>query len=145
MQITPWSPFRGLTKVENQFNKMLEGSFPGDFWGLDVGGVDMYEEKGQLIVEASLPDFDEKDIEITAEGGALVIKGEHTSESERKDRKYIVQERASGSYWRRVTLPEGAKAEDAKATFEDGVLKVTMPAASLPAPKKIAIAEHTKK
>ena len=145
MQIVPWSPFRGLTKVEDQFNKMFNEGFPGDFWKLDVGGVDMYEEKGQLVVEASLPDFDEKDIEITAEGGYLEIKAEHSSETEKKERKYIVQERTSGSYFRRVMLPDGTKAEGAKATFEDGVLKVTMPTAELPEPKKIAIAGHAKK
>lgn len=138
MHIIPYPPFRQLARVEDQFEKLFDKSFSGNLW-LDLPGVDMYEENGQLIVETNLPDYAEEDIQVTATGQTLEIKAEHKSETEKKHRKYITKQRSDRSYLRVIGLPEGAKADEAEASFEGGILKISMPTTKLPEPKKIAI------
>ena len=59
--------------------------------------------------------------------GRLAISGERKSETEEKKDNFYRCERAYGSFYRSVPLPEGAKLEDVKATFADGVLEVSVP------------------
>jgi HSP20 family protein len=58
----------------------------------------------------------------------LTIEGERRHEKEEKGEAFYTCERSYGSFSRTVPLPEGAKADQAKATFKNGVLEVTMPA-----------------
>ena len=63
--------------------------------------------------------------------GALTIEGERKYEKEVTKRGYFTTERAYGTFYRRIPLPEEAKVGEAKATFKDGVLEVTIPAPAL--------------
>jgi HSP20 family protein len=62
----------------------------------------------------------------------LVIQGERKEEKERKEKGYYASERSYGVFYRAILLPEGVKADEAKATFKDGVLEIAMPAGKLP-------------
>jgi HSP20 family protein len=57
----------------------------------------------------------------------IVLSGERKKEQEEKRKGYYRSERSYGSFSRTIPLPEGAKADDAKASFKDGVLEITVP------------------
>ena len=101
--------------------------------------TDVYtEDDKQLTIEAHLPNFEEKDIDISIDKGALVVRAERREQEKDKSKKYVIRE-SSSSFYRSIRLPEVADEENIKASMKDGVLKVTVPFKELPAPKKVAI------
>lgn len=130
-----FDPFAGLDSLRRELFddglfRGLRGKFPT---------TDVYTEDDQrLVVEAHLPNFDEKDITVSVDKGALVIQAERREHEEDKHKKYVIRE-SSSSFYRSIALPEQAEEREIKADFEDGVLKVTVPLKELTAPKKIAI------
>jgi HSP20 family protein len=87
-----------------------------------------------------------EDVKVEVTDGQLAISGERKSEAEEKGEQFYRCEREYGSFYRRVPLPEGAKIEDVKATFTDGVLEVSVPLAPRPEAKmrKVEIQEPPK-
>jgi len=67
-----------------------------------------------------------EDVRVTVENGVLTITGERKFEKEEKNKKWHRVERSYGSFYRQIPLPEGVSADDAMATFNNGVLEVTM-------------------
>ncbi len=126
-----------------EFNA-LQRQFFGDDWmtplkGLTLPTTDVYTRDGkELVVEAHLPNFDQKDVSIQVDKDVLIIQAEKHEKEEDKEKKYVVRESAS-SFYRRIALPERADAEGIDAHLEDGVLKVKVPLKALPEPKKIVI------
>ena len=84
------------------------------------------------------PHFDEKDISVNIDKGALIIQAERREKEEDKKKKYVIRE-SSSSFYRSITLPEQAAEQRITAPFDDGVLKVTVPLKELTAPTNIAI------
>lgn len=136
-----WDPFAELSALQKQF---FGDDWMTSFKGVNIPTTDVYTKDNQLKVEAHLPNFDEKDVNIQIENNALVISAERHEKEEDKDKKYVVRE-SSSSFYRRIALPERADADNIEARLEDGVLKVSVPLTPLPEPKKIAIASSNKK
>lgn len=92
---------------------------------------------GCYEVRAELPGIDPaKDVDITVHDGLLTIKAERSEKKEFKGRS----EFAYGSFERTVSLPAGANEDDIKASYEKGILTVTVPVAEAkPAEKHITI------
>jgi HSP20 family protein len=80
-------------------------------------------EDGRYVLRAELPGIDPaKDVDITVSNGQLTIKAERTEKKEAKGRS----EFCYGSFVRSVTLPSGASEEDIKATYDKGILTVSV-------------------
>ena len=90
--------------------------------------IEVFEQKGQFIVRADLPGLNKEDVKIDITDDALTIQGERRQEHEESREGYYRSERGYGSFYRSIPLPEGVKADEAKANFRDGVLEITMPA-----------------
>jgi HSP20 family protein len=88
--------------------------------------VDAYEEDNKIILEVEIPGFKKDDVKITLEENMLTISGEKKLETEKKDRKYYFSERMSGSFSRSFTLDETIDKENISASFENGVLTITL-------------------
>lgn len=100
--------------------------------------VEDYTEDGKYMIRAELPGVDpEKDVEVTVESGMLTIHAERREET-RQDRH---SEFKYGSLTRSVSLPEGADPERITASYDQGILKVTVPVPeeAKPAARRIAI------
>ena len=126
----PWAELSALQK--QLFSEGLFGQ--GRRPTTDIYTVD----DSKLTVEAHLPGFADADIDIDVESGALVIRAEKHEKEEDKGKKYVVRE-SSSSYYRRIALPEQADEEAVQASFDDGVLRVTVPYKAVEAPRKIPI------
>lgn len=144
--LEPWRSFRSeMDRMFNRFSKRF--SFPSrePFWTNDAEltapAVDLTEDDKTYKVTAELPGMDEKDIDVTVSGGALVIKGEKKEEKEEKDKNYYLSERSYGSFRRSFSLPEGVDQDKITANFAKGVLTVTLPktADAQKAQKKIEV------
>jgi len=89
--------------------------------------VDMYEEKGDVVVKAELPGMSRDEVEVTLSDSRLTIKGEKRKEEKVEEKDYYRCEREYGSFLRTIELPSEVKADAVKATFKDGVLQVRLP------------------
>lgn len=131
-----FDPFAEMRSLQKQF-------FGDDFFAplrnVTLPATDVYtRDDKELVVEAHLPNFEDKDVDIHIEDGALVIQAEKHEKQEDKDKKYVVRE-SSSSFYRRIALPKQSDADNIDARLDDGVLKVTVPFKALPEPKKIAV------
>jgi|KBSSwiStaDraftv2_1062776.scaffolds.fasta_scaffold74059_4 HSP20 family protein len=93
-----------------------------------VPELEVLQKNGQFIVRADLPGLKKDDVKVELTDNLLTISGERKEEKEEKREGYCRSERSYGSFYRQIPLPEGAKADTAKAEFNDGVLEITMQA-----------------
>jgi HSP20 family protein len=107
--------------------------------GVSVPTTDVYTEGDRFVIESHLPNFSEKDVEISLDDDAVTIQGQKQDREEDTRRKRYVVRETSQSFYRRVPLPERADESRVSASFENGVLKVVIPFKELPAPKRIPI------
>jgi HSP20 family protein len=135
----PSSPFTLMRRLSDEMERMFEGSWgprllPRLWRGLEAGegrwtpDVEVFERKGELVVRADLPGLTKDDITVEIADNELVIQGERKEEKEQKEKDYYACERSYGAFYRSIPLPEGAKADQAKAAFKEGMLEITMPA-----------------
>lgn len=89
--------------------------------------VDVKETDKEYIVEADLPGCDKNNINVSYDDGVLTIAASYEETAEEKDKNYIRRERRRGNFSRYLSIPEDVKADEIKASFKDGVLKVTLP------------------
>jgi HSP20 family protein len=94
--------------------------------------VEMFERNGQLVVRADLPGLKRDEVNAELADDAITIEGERRSEKNENEPGFYRSERSYGKFYRRLPLPEGVKVENANATFNNGVLEITMDA---PKPK----------
>jgi HSP20 family protein len=147
--LTRWEPFRDMMTLRDAMGQLFEdsmvrrgplGSWPfGRHEDASTPAVDMYETEGEVMVKASLPGLKPEEVEITIAGNALEIHGETKEETEEKRGDYYYKERSFGTFQRSLTLPVEIKADEAEATFENGVLTLKMPKAEQAKAKQIKI------
>jgi HSP20 family protein len=132
----PWtSPFGLMRRLSDEMDRIF-----GDwgFGGLYGGGLqelqawspasEVFQRGDELVIRADLPGLSREDVNVEVTDDAVTISGERRHEEEEDREGYYRSERYYGAFTRVIPLPEGAIAENAKATFKDGVLEITMPA-----------------
>jgi HSP20 family protein len=101
--------------------------------------VDIRESEDALTLLAELPGVKREDVAITLENNVLTIAGERKFERDVKEDSFHRIERAYGTFSRSFTLPSNVKFDKVEASFEDGVLRVTLPKVEEAKPRKIEI------
>lgn len=102
--------------------------------------VDMYETPSEITIKAKAPGYSEENVSITTEDNVLTIEGKITQENEdNSDKKYHLKEIKSESFVRSIPLPTRVDAEKAEASFENGVITITLPKMEEVKPKTISI------
>ncbi|HEX3086129.1 MAG TPA: Hsp20/alpha crystallin family protein [Pyrinomonadaceae bacterium] len=96
--------------------------------GLWSPQVEVFERGQDIVVRADLPGLTKDDVNVEVADNGITIEGERKQEKDEKGEGYYRSERAYGKFYRRLPLPDGVKADDAQATFSNGVLEITMPA-----------------
>jgi len=89
--------------------------------------IDVSHRNNELVVRADLPGLNKDDIKVDVTEEAITIQGERRREHEEEREGVYRSERSYGHFYRMIPLPEGAKTDQARASFKDGVLEITMP------------------
>jgi HSP20 family protein len=151
----PFQMMRRFTKDMEQlfedfrgfgFPNFFRSDFPPFRMEFDKGEwmpqIEVFQNDGQFMVRADLPGLQKEDVRVELTDDVLSISGERKKETEEKREGYYRSERSYGSFYRQIPLPEGAKTENATATFVNGVLEITIPAPKVaPATRKLEITE----
>jgi HSP20 family protein len=88
--------------------------------------VNISETKDAIEIAVELPGVSESEVKVTLDHQRLTIAGEKRNESEKKDRNWHVVERSYGSFQRTVALPFEPAGDAVEASFDKGVLRVTV-------------------
>ena len=97
--------------------------------------IEVKETDDGLTVSAELPGLEEKDVEVALDGDLLTLSGEKKQEKAEEKEGFHLAERSYGSFRRSIRLPWAADATQADATFDKGVLTVTLKRPPEAAPK----------
>src|SRR5580692_11076397 len=86
-------PFRGISTLQDQFNRLFNESFRNhaeeSALTTCAPAVDIYETPNELVVKADLPDVNEKDIDVRVENNLLTIRGERKFEKSVSEENYL--------------------------------------------------------
>jgi HSP20 family molecular chaperone IbpA len=129
------SPFTLLQRfftdgVMELFDERLQPREPGANRPAWDPQIDVIQRGNELVVRADLPGLKPDDVTVEVSDGAISISGERRHEFEEDQGSLYRFERSYGAFFRAIPLPEGAIVDQAKATFNDGVLEITVPAPS---------------
>ena len=94
-------------------------------WSLLAGEVE--ETAGEIVVRLELPGMDKSDCQVRIDGHTLILCGNKRFERISEDSAFHVMERAYGAFERHIDLPRNVRAEQAEASFRNGVLTVCLP------------------
>ena len=145
MMLRLWEPFAELRRMDAEMDRMWGHTFrPFRLWHrhgrLDgYVAIDVYHEDDNLVIKAALPGVDPEDTEVTFTEVTLTIKGDRRYEKEVKEEDYLHRERRVGTFRREVALPDNLDTEKAEATYENGILTVTIPRIAETKPKALKI------
>jgi HSP20 family protein len=144
MSIDRWDPFREAVSLRDAMNSLLQDSFvrPNGLSAPTVPAalpLDVSETEDAFVVKASLPGIKPEDVEITVQGDTLTIRGESQAEDEKKGEHWHLRERRFGSFQRSVSLATPVNSDRAQASYEHGVLTLTLPKSEAAKPRQIKI------
>ena len=141
---TPWPALDRWSNLRDELNSFFDMPFWSSFGRtgqLFTGwspALDLYESGNHLVAVVELPGMRKEDIDISLHDGTLTISGEHKRESTKGETAQRT-ERYVGTFRRSITLPTRVDSSTVSATYQDGILKVTLPKAEEAKPKQIQV------
>jgi HSP20 family protein len=151
MLMTRWDPFAELAALERQVDRMFADVFGSPSEPRTVSEptfirlpVNAEEKDGKYLISAPLAGFKPEEVEVSYADGALTISAKHSEEKETDDNGYIRREVVSGNFYRQIPAGD-VDPNSINAEFENGVLKVSLPAPSRPEPVKIPVSSESGK
>jgi len=145
MDLVRWRPFRDLATMQEEMNRLFDHMFnrlpeAKDFGeGMWSPCVDISETKDNLVITAEVPGMKKDDIRISVHDNILTLRGEKKQEKKVDEENYHRIERSYGAFHRSFTLPTTVQQDQVKASYKDGILRITLPKAEEAKPKEIAI------
>ena len=147
MTIVRWEPFREISSLQTEMNRLFNAAFEGPGGGGAAAtaarrwtpAMDLLETEDQFVLRADLPGLSEEDVNIELEDNVLTVSGERKAEHEEKREGFYRMERAYGAFSRSLTLPKGVDPEAVTAAFDRGVLEVRVPKPEQRKPRRISI------
>ena len=124
-----WDPFEDMDRMMPSL-RQVSGFVPS---------LDIYQDKDNVIIEAPLASVNPEDVKISIENDVLTIQGDSETKSEVDEKDYYRKEVKYGSFHRSVALPVTVKGDKAKAEYDDGILKITIPKEEKVKPKTVKI------
>jgi HSP20 family protein len=144
MAVVRWDPFREVISLQNRLNSLFQdygrGSESETVSAASFAPpVDIYEDDQKLVLKLEVPGVKQDDLDIQVEGRTLTVRGERKFQSEEKQENFHRVEHRYGTFARSFTLPGTVDAESVKATYDAGVLELSLAKKAEAKPRQIKI------
>jgi HSP20 family protein len=141
MAVVRWDPWGELAVLQRDVNELFGRTFgqPTRRTASLVPPIDAYRTEAGLVIQMELAGMRPDDVEISVAEGQLTVSGTRRLDDKIQDDQWIRRERAVGQFERGFTLPEGTDPAQITASFENGVLELTIPHPPERQPRKIQI------
>jgi len=142
------NPFTMMREFTEEMDRMFGDIAPAAPAAIEAWTptIDVQRSNGDLVVTAELPGLKKEEVKVEMTEDALILEGERKREYKEDHEGYHRYERSYGKFYRAIPLPEGIKADQAKAELNDGVLKISVPVAEAKkAARQIPVGEAEKK
>ena len=136
MSLTHTDPFANLRFFEDAFTRMLSEPRISRPWS---PAVDIFETEDELVLKADVPEVELKDIDVRVENQTLTLSGERKFEREETKKGYHRIERGYGQFTRSFSVPPTVDTENVQASYQNGVLTVTLPKKAAAKPRQVKI------
>ena len=101
--------------------------------------VDVVDRDAEVVMRAEMPGVAKDDLDVTVTDDSVTLKA-HTSHEEKEEKgEYYRREMSYGEYQRTISLPHTVNGEKARATFNDGILELTLPKVEKTSRKKVKV------
>ena len=127
-------PFRDIDRLAAQ----LLGAPPGSARVPLAMPMDLYRSGDHYVLHADLPGVDPDSVDVSVDGGTLTVTAQRSERTE-LDVQWLSCERFTGGFMRRLSLGPDVDADHIAATYQNGVLTVTLPVAARAKPRHIEI------
>jgi HSP20 family protein len=131
MAFTSYDPFGEMTSLREAMNRLLEESFVREpFETRRKIPLDVYETPDNIEIIAALPGVSAQDLNVTATSDTVTIKAKVPSVTEQKESRewtWYMHEIPHGEFTRTIDLPVEVNPQQARATFQCGMLKLELP------------------
>ncbi len=140
--LAAFSPLARLSAFQQEVDRLFDLS---PFTGTHGNGgwspaLDLYQDKDNFLVKAELPGMKREHITLSLHDGLLTLAGERQHEKAQDEKATLRNERFFGRFERTITLPTQVDGTRVQASYEDGILTVTLPKAEAAKPRQIEIA-----
>jgi len=135
LNINPWSE---LERIRRELDSVFSRGASSTTFPL----VNVYDVKNDIIVEAELPGMVSNDINITYNDGILTLSGERKQSDTYKEMTVVRSERSVGDFEKSFRIPSKVDQNKISASFNNGILTITMPKSEEAKPKQISIEAH---
>jgi HSP20 family protein len=146
MNLVKWNPWKEMSVLQNRMNRLFNEPFlrsDREDDELSVGAwypaVDMFDNDDKIVIKAELPGMKKNHFSVDVKDRVLTLSGERNYDNEVKEENYYRRERTYGRFKRAFHLPADADADNIKAEFKDGVLRVEIPKPEAQKPKQITV------
>lgn len=133
-----FDPFRDLDRMTEQ----LLGASSAAARVPRFMPMDLYRSGDHYVLHADLPGIDPGSVDVNVDNGTLTIRAERSSRTE-QDVQWLTNERFTGTFQRQLSLGDGIDTEAISATYDNGVLSVTIPVAEKAKPRRIEVTGHS--
>ena len=143
--ITRFDPFSEMVTLRQAMDRLFEDSFVSPLTLRTFNGeavappLDVHQTADEIVVTAALPGIKPEDVDITITGQTLSIRGEFKADEEISRDQYLYRERRYGTFNRQIQLPVRVQGDAASATFENGLLTLSIPKAEEVKPRQIQV------
>ncbi|MGE3611501.1 MAG: Hsp20/alpha crystallin family protein [Bacteriovoracaceae bacterium] len=130
LSFSPWSSLRD--EMMDFFDRFSRDLSPFSSMNLTEGTnfftprIEVKDKGNSFLVRAEIPGMSDKDINISVSGNELILEGEKKQESSGEEKGVYHSEFSYGSFYRAIPLTDDADLEKVNATYENGILKVTV-------------------
>lgn len=136
-----------LSDLQHEINQLFDwdwfssgNGYPSQLQSAEwAPAINVKDRKKDYWISVELPGIDKKDVEITIDNNVLSIQGKKEEHKEEKDEKFLRVESSSGSFMRRISMPENVDSAKSTAKFKDGVLEIILPKTSKSGSKTVEI------
>ena len=141
--IKRWDPFKELRTMRDEMDRLFEYFFGvpsiegySSTW---IPPVNIEETENEVVVHVEIPGMKKEDINLSVRADMITISGEREQKKDEKNKTYHRIERFYGKFQRTIQLPVDVDIDKTKATYENGILTISLPKSAKNKAKEIKI------